>query len=194
MSLASKSVSIIGMNWQQRLPNQLTLFRILLAIPITAFMFRADLLWGIAAASLFVIASITDYFDGYFARKYKVVSSLGQFMDPIADKILVSSSLIMLLYIDRVGPLMVILLLSRDLIIGGIRSAAAADNLIIAARNFGKWKTGVQMVCIPTLMVNIELFGLPLPDLARIGLWTSVVLSTVSGVQYVRAFLKARKT
>lgn len=180
--------------WQKNLPNFLTYSRILCAIPIAMVMHFDSMAWGIVAAFFFISASITDYYDGYYARKFNVISSMGQFMDPVADKILVSASLVMLQYLDRVGPSMVILLISRDLVIGGLRSVAASNGVVIPAGSSGKLKTGIQMVCIPILMINWAPFGLvPLPLFAKIGLWASVVLSTVSGYQYVHGYFTAER-
>ena len=114
-------------------------------------------------------------------------------MDPIADKVLVLGTLLMLLDRGYVDPLMVFLLLARDLFIGGIRSVAAADQMIVAAKPFGKWKTAIQMIAIPCLLLDQP--DIPLP-LARVGyglLWLSVLLSIVSGLQYTNGYLKARR-
>lgn len=149
--------------------------------------------WNITAALLFMVASITDYYDGYFARKYQAVSNMGKFMDPIADKILVTGVLIMLLYQGKVDPWMVLLILSRDTFIGGIRAVAAADQIIIDAKPTGKWKTALQMVGIPALIIGeIEW----IPYTAKIGyglLWISVVLSITSGIEYYRNYVRNRK-
>ena len=175
-------------NWKKKLPNILTFSRIFLTIPIVAVLFSPQLEYRFVAALLFVLASFTDYFDGYFARKYQVVSTAGKLMDPIGDKILVTSTLIMLVHLDKISPILVILLFSRDLLIGGIRAAAAADNVIISARSFGKWKTALQMACLPTLILSWDVFGLPLTTISVWGLWLSVVLSTISGVQYTLSY------
>ena len=180
------------MSWKQKLPNYLTYSRIFFAIPITVLLFYPDFACRFAAAFLFVVASITDYFDGYFARRYSVVSAFGKLMVPVGDKILVTATLIMLVHVQKIHPYLVILLLSRDLLIGGIRAAAAADQLVIAAQSSGKWKTALQMVCIPTLILSLDLFGIPFTMLAISGLWLSVVLSTFSGYQYFAAYQKAQ--
>ena len=99
----------------------------------------------------------------------------------------------MLLALGRVDPFMVILLSGRDIFIGGIRSVAAANQVIIAAKPFGKWKTGFQMVSIPILLINVELMGIPFPAIGRTGLWISVLLSCVSGLQYTYGYWKGRK-
>jgi CDP-diacylglycerol--glycerol-3-phosphate 3-phosphatidyltransferase len=145
------------------------------------------------ASGLFILASITDWLDGYYARKFNAASTMGKLMDPIADKILVASALIMLIPSERVSPILVLLLLARDILIGGIRAVAAADSVIIDAKATGKWKTGLQMVSIPALLIGTPVLGLPLLEIGRILLWTSVILSLISGVQYVRLYNQSRQ-
>lgn len=165
------------------------------AVPVIVALMWQDLLWwNVAAAVCFVLASITDYYDGYFARKYQAVSNFGKFMDPIADKILVTSVLAMLLSLDKIDAWMVIIILARDNFIGGIRSVAAADQIIIDAKPAGKWKTAMQMVAIPIVIIgNMDPY---LPYLDKIGygvLWVSVILSITSGIEYYMSYLKSRK-
>lgn len=147
---------------------------------------------SVLAAVLFMIASLTDWLDGYWARRYQSESAMGQFMDPIADKILVLAALIMLLDMGRVDPVMVVLLISRDIFIGGIRSVAAANSVIISAKPFGKWKTAIQMVCIPCLLIKQDLWGLPVGLIGYYGMWASVLLSLLSGAQYTLGYYKGR--
>lgn len=180
-------------DYKRKLPNILTITRMAFVPVIIAFMMVDEPIHGYIAAGLFIIASITDYYDGYFARKYKVESMLGKFLDPVSDKLLVSSILVMLVYMDRLHPIIVILLLSRDTLIGGLRSVAAAENVVIAAGNLGKWKTGVQMVMIPALLINVNLFGIPFDIIGTVGIYLSLVLSLVSGWDYLYQFFKDRK-
>jgi CDP-diacylglycerol--glycerol-3-phosphate 3-phosphatidyltransferase len=150
--------------------------------------------WNVAAAVLFIMASSTDYYDGYFARKYNAISNMGKFMDPVADKILVSSVLVMMAYFQQIDPWMVIVILARDTFISGIRSIAAADGVVIAAKPAGKWKTALQMAAIPGVMIG-EIPGY-LPYLDKIAytvLWVSVVLSISSGVEYFMAYSQGQK-
>ena len=119
---------------------------------------------------------------------------MGKFMDPIADKVLVATVLIMLIPTGRVRPELVLLLLARDILIGGIRSVAAADNVIIDAKAAGKWKTALQMISIPAILIATPLAGLPLYELGAILLWVSVILSIFSGYQYVQLYFQNRKT
>jgi CDP-diacylglycerol--glycerol-3-phosphate 3-phosphatidyltransferase len=179
--------------WQKSLPMKFTLARIYMVPLILLAMYPNLINWNILAAVLFILASITDYYDGYFARKYQAVSNMGKFMDPIADKILVSGVLIMLLYQAKIDPWMVLLILSRDTFIGGIRAVAAADQIIIDAKPTGKWKTAMQMVGIPAVIIgDIEW----IPYTAKIGyglLWISVILSITSGIEYYRSYFRSRK-
>lgn len=179
--------------WKKKLPMALTWARMVvcpLFIPLIA---KESTTLNWIAALLFIAASVTDWADGHFARKYGAISNMGKFMDPIADKILVATVLIMLIPTGKVGPVLVLLLLCRDILIGGIRSVAAADRVIIDAKAAGKWKTGMQMVAIPALLVGNPLFGIPLYELGAVLLWVSVILSIFSGYQYVSLYMENRK-
>jgi CDP-diacylglycerol--glycerol-3-phosphate 3-phosphatidyltransferase len=179
--------------WQKKLPMQITWFRIWLVPIIIAMMMPETLFWNVAAAMLFIVASISDYYDGYFARKYNAISNMGKFMDPIADKILVTSILVMLVPSFRIDPLMVAVILARDTFIGGIRSIAAADGIVIDAKATGKWKTALQMVAIPAVMIGEPAFGIPFQIIGYYVLWISVILSVTSGAQYYLGYVKSRK-
>ena len=191
---ASASPSTELPKWKKKLPMALTWGRMAVCPFFILLMIPSDPIWGWVASALFIIASITDWFDGYLARKYNVISNLGKFMDPIADKILVATVLILLLPSGRVDPIVVILVLARDILIGGIRSVAAADNVIIDAKPTGKWKTALQMGAIPALLINTPLFGLPIAEIGRALLWVSAVLSLISGYQYIQLYNENRKT
>lgn len=176
---------------------QLTMFRIVCIPPILWALYAGTELSLFLAALGFIIASITDAYDGHFARKFGAVSTMGKFMDPIADKVLVTSILTMLILPGKLDPFLVILLSARDTVIGGIRAIAAADGLIIDAKAAGKWKTGLQMAAIPAVIVGHFPF---LPEFCTwfypVGyglLWFSTVLSMISGFDYYRAYVDARK-
>lgn len=180
--------------FQKNLPTRITLSRVFAVPVIVAMMWPNVLSWNIAAAAFFILASITDYYDGYYARKYNAVSNFGKFMDPIADKILVTSVLAMLLSQGKIDAWMVIIILARDNFIGGIRSVAAADQIIIAAKPAGKWKTAMQMIAIPIVIIGqLDAY---IPYLDKIGygvLWISVILSITSGIEYYLGYMKSRK-
>lgn len=174
--------------WKKRLPMQLTLSRMYLLPFILGCMWPREFFWSFLGATLFIVASITDYYDGYFARKFSAVSNMGKFMDPVADKVLVTSVLTAMIPLG-VDPYMVIILTIRDTLVGGLRAVAAADGIVIAAKSGGKWKTGLQMVAIPATMLT----DLPksLTIISVIGYWTlwiSVILSLWSGYQYYEAY------
>lgn len=181
-------------DWKKKLPMQLTLSRIYV-LPLILWCLYVSSFWSdLLAALIFVLASITDYYDGYFARKYNAVSNMGKFMDPIADKILVTSILTVMILSNKVDPYMVILLSVRDTFIGGIRSVAAADQVIIAAKTAGKWKTGLQMVAIPTTIIGEHIpFIYPLQKIGCGILWISVILSITSGIDYYLSYKRAVK-
>tara|TARA_Y100001958_G_C21229331_1_gene554898 strand:+ start:1389 stop:1943 length:555 start_codon:yes stop_codon:yes gene_type:complete len=177
-----------------KLPMILTYARMFVAPVIMWTLMINGRYMGWIAAILFVLGSLTDWFDGYFARLWGSESNMGKFMDPIADKILVLGSILILLTMGRVDPFMVFLLVGRDIFIGGIRAVAAANQIIIAAKPFGKWKTATQMLAIPCLMIYEPLWGLPLPDVGYFLLWFSVVLSLISGVEYTYGYFSKVKT
>lgn len=180
--------------FQKQLPMYITMSRIVMVPIVVGLMWPNALWWNVAAALWFIIASITDYYDGYYARKYNAVSNFGKFMDPIADKILVTSILAMLLSQGKIDAWMVIIILARDNFIGGIRSIAAADQIIIDAKPAGKWKTAMQMVAIPIVIIGSMEPYIPYLDKVGYGvLWISVILSITSGIEYYLGYLKRRK-
>lgn len=181
----------------KKLPLILTLSRIIVVLPLAALLFFAEkyqIPWmNWLSVVLFIAASITDYYDGYYARKLNVVSNLGKFLDPVADKILVTSILVVLLAQGRVDIWSVILFVGRDTLIGGIRAAASADGLVIAAQTTGKWKAAMQMIAIPLLMVNFIELPFSAHMIGYVILWLSVILSMLSGWQYIQLYLNGKK-
>lgn len=180
--------------FKKSLPLWITWSRILLTAPILFFLLQKNEISQYIAVALFIIASITDYFDGYYARKWNAVSNMGKFMDPLADKVLVSGLLIFLLYLNKIDPWMVFIIITRDTFISGIRSVAAADNVIIAAQKGGKIKTALQLVAIPAIMLSDHFTFLPyLYEIGLLLLWISVVLSITSGIKYFMDYNRAKK-
>jgi CDP-diacylglycerol--glycerol-3-phosphate 3-phosphatidyltransferase len=142
------------------------------------------------AAWLFVAASVTDYFDGYLARKQKVVTVYGKLMDPLADKFLVVSSLIMLQEMGRIHPVVVMLLICREMAITGLRALASAEGLIISASDSAKWKTATQMTAIPFIMGR-HLGPIPLETTGNVLLYASLGMSLWSAKDYIVGFFRA---
>ncbi len=177
-------------------PNLLTLSRVLFVPVVVVFLFLRDPKWDVAAGLTFAVASITDYFDGYLARIQKQETVYGKLMDPLADKFLVVSSLIMLQEVGRIHPVVVILLLCREMAITSLRALASAEGVVMGASTSAKWKTATQMVAIPLIMAQ-SLFGIPVYTLGLVLLYVSLGISLWSAKDYVveffRAFKEARK-
>ena len=158
------------------LPNQLTILRVLL-IPV----FVASLFVGYryTAISVFVIASATDWLDGFVARKYHLVTDFGKFMDPLADKLLVAAALISMVELAMLPAWIVIIIISREFIITGFRLVAAGRNVVIAAGMLGKFKTVVQVVMIVYLLIGYSGF------VADVLIWAVVILTVLSALEYL---------
>lgn len=140
------------------LPNRLTLMRMLLAIPFIFFLQASetgsnDFVFRMIALVIFTIASITDFLDGYIARKHNLITDFGKLMDPLADKILVISALVIFVDINYIPAWMSIVVIAREFLISGIRTIAAAKGDVIPAGKLGKYKTTSQMVVIIIMMV-----------------------------------------
>lgn len=171
-------------------PNLLTMLRMALVPVVVALLYQRTPQYDLIAAIVFGVASITDYFDGYLARVQKSVSVYGKLMDPLADKFLVVSSLIMLQEIGRLHAVVVMILICRELAITGLRALASAEGVIMSASGTAKWKTATQMVAIPFMMVQEPLMGIPVYPAGQVLLAISLLLSVGSAVSYVVEFFK----
>ncbi len=182
------------------LPNILTLSRIV-AVPavvlLLLFESRENCFW---AAVVFTAASVTDWLDGYLARRWGIVTILGKFLDPLADKLIVMAALIMLIPLDRVPAWAVFVILARELIVSGIRSIASSEGIVIAASDLGKYKTIFQMIAIVGLLLHYRyywFFGVEAnflyPSMHNAGIfifYISLVLTIWSGLDYFFKFFK----
>lgn len=164
------------------LPNKLTLLRIAL-IPI----FIIVLMTGHYAISavIFIVASSTDALDGYIARKYDLITNFGKIMDPLADKLLVTAAFVCLVQLGDVAAWMVIVILARELTITGLRAVAASEGIVIAAANSGKFKTVLQMLAIVALLFQNYPFSLWHIPFAEAILWAAIIMTIVSGAEYI---------
>ena len=161
------------------LPNKLTVVRMAIVPFFVATLLMSgsneSLKW--IALILFVIASLTDFADGYIARKYNLVTNFGKFMDPLADKILTISGMICLIELGRIPSWIVIIIVAREFIISGFRLIAAENGVVIAANYWGKFKTTFQMIMnIPQLQI-----------LTNIVMWIALALTIISLVTYINA-------
>ena len=170
---------------QMNLPNKLTILRVLM-IPFFVLFMLLDIA-GAAdkwiAVAIFVIASFTDFLDGYLARKHNLVSNFGKFMDPLADKLLVCSALICMIELGQLPAWMVIIIISREFIISGFRLVASDNGVVIAASYWGKFKTVSQMFMIMLLIIHPE--GNVFFCLEQILIYVSLFLTVVSLLDYV---------
>lgn len=190
--------------WEiDNLPNRLTIFRVFL-IPVILgclFLNLTDWPWikpmhstlGWIAGWTFVAASVTDFFDGYFARKRGIVTVFGSFLDPIADKFLVVSSLIMLQGMGRVPVLIVIILVLREMYINSLRLLANERGFKVPVGQLGKWKTAFQMVGIPMLMAYEKPWGIPMPLLGTLFIYLASIFSLYSALEYSVNLVKKLK-
>jgi CDP-diacylglycerol--glycerol-3-phosphate 3-phosphatidyltransferase len=182
------------------LPNRLTFFRLLM-IPVVVLMLyftdrppQAISHWqpwlGHVACWIFVLASITDFFDGYIARKRNIVTVFGSFLDPVADKFLVVSSLIMLLALDRVNVIVVIILVLREMYMTSLRLLALSEGISVPVSSLGKWKTTSQMVAIPMLMIYERWLGMDLVLFGTVLIYVAAFLSLLSALNYSLSMIK----
>ncbi len=172
------------------LANKITLFRIGVIPFILVFLHLETRLSTFFACILFIIASISDYYDGYFARKSGEVTTLGKFLDPLADKLLVCTILVEMAALGWVSSWIVNIILIREFAVTGLRAIAADSKIIIAADAFGKWKTGFQIAAIIPLSFHFPLFGIPIHEIGTILLYIALVFTICSGVNYFKACKK----
>lgn len=165
------------------LPNKLTVFRIL-CIPLFVVFMLVDTIPynNYIAVGIFIVASLTDMLDGKIARKYNLVTNFGKFMDPLADKLLVSAAFICLSG-TKIPSWVVIIIISRELFISGFRTLAADQGIVLAAGWWGKFKTAFQMIMIIVLILNIQNQIFDIIGWALI--WISLALTIISMIDYV---------
>ena len=177
------------------LPMILTLSRIV-AIPVLVALFYVEGDWTrYIACALYTAAAVTDYFDGYFARAWKLQSKLGRIFDPIADKLLVAATIVMLVASGRIGGVLVLpalVIMCREILVSGLREFLAEIRVGLPVSRLAKWKTGIQMTALgflivsdaaPTAFAPVTLIGIT-------GLWIAAVLTLITGWDYLNAGLR----
>ncbi len=178
------------MKLELNIANQLTIVRVV-AIPIYLLVLYINKDWSnVAATIIFIFAGISDFLDGYIARKYNMVTDLGKILDPIADKILVAAALIALIDLDRLYWWIAVIMLARDFSMEALRNLAASKGVIIAAGIWGKLKTGFQMVAIGMLSFKNVWLGINWFLLGEILMYIALVLSIYSAFIYYRDYFK----
>jgi CDP-diacylglycerol---glycerol-3-phosphate 3-phosphatidyltransferase len=172
------------------LANNITLARIF-AIPVlVALLYVPNRYTNLAAMLLFIAASLTDLVDGVIARRYNLVTTMGKFLDPLADKLLVVSVLIMLVHLGRAPAWIVILIVGREIAVTGLRAMAVDQGLVIAADKYGKLKTIFQIVALCPLVLHNVWFGFDPNPLGTLLLYAALVLALFSGTNYMLNFYR----
>ena len=165
-------------------PNKLTVARMIIVPFLVVFLLTG---WGgdanrYISLALFVVASVTDWFDGYLARKNNLVTNFGKFMDPLADKLIVCSAMICMIELNRLPAWFVIIIIGREFIISGFRLIAAENGIVIAANYWGKFKTASQMIMIILLILHFDGIFVTLEQLF---IWLSLALTIISLITYI---------
>lgn len=172
------------------IPNALSFFRIA-AIPfVVGFLFFPDPLSSSLAALFFFTASLTDLLDGYIARQQKSETAVGKLLDPMADKLLINSALIMLISLDRIQAWMVVLIVAREVAVTGLRGIATTQGLVIAASNWGKAKLIFQSMAAIGLTLHYKYLGIDFHLLGTFLLWIALVITLYSGLDYFYRFYR----
>jgi len=171
------------------LPNALTLFRIflvpfLVVVLLTKFSGREY-----AGLTIFLVAAVTDFFDGYFARRYNKITKLGALLDPMADKLLMSAAFISLVELGLARAWMIVIIIGREFAVDGLRSIAAQQGVTIAASPLGKTKTVSQVIAVSLLILSYELGEYKF--IAELSLWVVMLFALVSAVDYFIKFSRA---
>lgn len=169
--------------------NKITLLRILLVPIFMAFMLTEGVVYNIIALVIFILASATDGVDGYIARHYNQITTFGKFVDPLADKLLISAAFTVLLCSGRMSPWAFIIVLAREFMVSGVRLVASAEGKVIAASIWGKLKTVSQMIAVVAAIILMNDFAFCPETTARlitdILIWISTALTVFSGADYL---------
>jgi CDP-diacylglycerol--glycerol-3-phosphate 3-phosphatidyltransferase len=175
-------------------PNIVTLFRIATAPVLIWVLMYTGPTASWVAAGVFFIATVSDFFDGYLARSYDAVTTLGKFLDPMADKLVVTTALIMLAGMARSPHMpawMVVVLVTREIMVTGLRAVAAAEGLIVGAEELGKYKMTLQAIAIHGLLIHYTYFHVDFFAAGMFILWLAMAVSVWSGVDYYVRVVRA---
>jgi CDP-diacylglycerol---glycerol-3-phosphate 3-phosphatidyltransferase len=173
------------------LPNLLTIVRIL-AIPIILLLlFSPGRPYQIITAILFLLVAMTDTLDGYFARRRGMVTTLGQFLDPLADKLLIVTALIALILARGIPLWMVVVIVGREIAVTGLRGIAISQNIVISPSTLGKYKTAFEAAAITLLIYNGSYSSISFYQVGIGLLWVALALAVLSGIDYFRKFFKS---
>lgn len=169
------------------LPNKLTVLRIILVPFLLVMIYNIgnSFLMSLLSAILFLIISLTDMLDGQIARKHNLITDFGKFLDPLADKILVISTMIAFIDMEYLSSVAVIIIIIREFLVTSLRLVAASDNLVIAASKLGKLKTVIQMIALTVLFFTPQIKALTVFPVTEILVWITVLITVISGADYM---------
>lgn len=168
--------------------NKLTIFRVILVPVFMALLLIQDFKFQMAALVIFIIASLTDMFDGQIARKYNQITTFGKFADPLADKMLITAAFVVFLQQDIINSWALMIVLAREFVVSGIRLSAVSGGKVIAASFWGKFKTVTQMVAVIAAILVLNLNIIPHDTaviITNIMIWISVFFTVISGFDYL---------
>ncbi|MFQ5441511.1 MAG: CDP-diacylglycerol--glycerol-3-phosphate 3-phosphatidyltransferase [Thermodesulfobacteriota bacterium] len=175
------------------LPNTLSIVRIAAVPVVIVLLISPGRRLSVIAALFFVLVCITDWLDGYFARSRGDVTSFGKFLDPLADKLLINTSFIMLIPLGRVPAWVVALIVAREIAVTGLRAVATHTGVVIAAGSLGKYKTVIQIVCLVALLLHYSWLGINFHMVGILFLVPAFILTILSGVDYFVKFFKSHE-
>jgi len=173
------------------LPNAVTMLRICIIPVLFLLLFNPDRIWSLIIAVLFIMAALTDLLDGYLARRYHIVTNIGKFLDPIADKIIVNTAMVLMIPIGRIPAWIVAIIIIRDFVIDGIRTIATSEGMIIDASKLGKRKTLCQIFALSALMIHYPFLGANAHAVGMVILYIALWLTIHSGIDYMVEFYRS---
>ena len=172
------------------LANKITLLRMLMTPLVVLLLYFEGPVTCVLATLAFIFASITDWADGYIARRSNMVTSMGKFLDPLADKVLICSVLIMFVKLGWAPAWVVIAIVCRELVVTGLRAIAIDEGIVLAADKFGKAKTVLQMFAVVPLTLHYPLWGIDWPYLGTVLLYLALLMAVISGTNYCYDFYR----
>ncbi|ATX79698.1 CDP-diacylglycerol--glycerol-3-phosphate 3-phosphatidyltransferase [Mariprofundus aestuarium] len=172
---------------QWTISNQLTFGRVaIIPVFIAVFYLPGDLGYWLSSL-LFVLASFTDWLDGYLARSRGEVTAFGRFLDPVADKLLVAAALVLVVSADMAPAVLAVIIIGREIAIGALREWLAERSTVVHVSLIAKWKTALQMVAISALLLHVEILGISMHDIGLTLLWVAAALTLWSGYDYIKS-------
>jgi CDP-diacylglycerol--glycerol-3-phosphate 3-phosphatidyltransferase len=172
------------------LPNTITMLRIGVIPALFCLLFSPGPTMSIVIAILFIAAALTDLLDGYIARRFEIVTTMGKFLDPIADKLIVNTAMILMIPIGRIPAWIVAVIIIRDFAVDGIRNIASSEGIIIQASPLGKRKTLCQIFAVSALMIHYPFIGADAHTIGMVILYIALILTVTSGFDYFLKFYR----